>query len=197
MMATMLNMLWLYIWPMGNLCGSFFIIFLLWQTLAIVYIKVANVPFVQEEEPVVVAHQEEGSEQTPLLYKLKKLGYEYLIVFIPFSLYFAWVSIATVVSLFLAFLPIAESDPFQTVPFAILAISVLTFIAALFLLLQQDVLFGLVNIWALIAISQGSQMKMWPGDKANLIYIYTLCCSSFLILALLFMIGKNVWDRTR
>jgi hypothetical protein len=195
MIATILNMFWLYVWPMGNYYASFLIIFLLWQSLAMIYIKMANVPVDLEEESNDAAPQEEESESAPLLFKLKSLDYEYLIVFIPFSMYFAWVSTATFVSLFLAFLPIAESDPFRGIPFAILAVLILAIMSALFVLVQQDVIFGLVNIWALIAISKGSQMKMWPGEKANSVYIATVCSATFLILAVIFVIGKKIWMR--
>lgn len=195
MISSILNIIWIVIWPQGNICASFFVIFLLWQALATIYIKVANVT-VEDQDIVEESDQEyiqtEDSEQVPLLYQLKKSDYEYLIVFIPFSLYFSWVTCATIVSLFLAFLPISGSNPFQTVPFAIMAILCLTIVASLFVLVQKDVIFGIVVIWALIAISQGSQLKMWPGYEANSIYITCLCSASLLMLIIILMIGMKI-----
>jgi hypothetical protein len=144
-----------------------------------------------DEEPQITTDRSD-SERSPLLPKMKQSDYEYLIVFIPFSLYFAWVTCATVVSMFLTFLPISKSDPFQNIGLSILAILALMLMAMLFVFVQKDLLFGLVIAWALFGISQGSQIKTWPGYEANLVYYTSISTGTILILAIGMMMGLKI-----
>ena len=182
-------MLWLYFWPMGDSCASFLVILLLWQILAVIYVKILNSNVQKEEGDTLENDQIESSENSPLLrdHGMIQFDDEYLILFIPFSLYFSWVSCATLVSFFITFLPIVETDPFDTISYALCGILFLMILAIIFVIFQNDYVFGIVMIWALMGISQGGQLKSYPGKEAN--WIYYTCISAVSIISMILILS--------
>ncbi len=128
-LTAVFNVLWLFVWHYLRMGLAMVIILLLLITLVIIYHKI---------------------------YKLKdKEGFfDWLFVRLPFSLYVAWLCVATIANFnfFLAHIGWLGTEGFGAVLFTMLMILIGTLIALYVFFERRDFAFGLVFIWAFIGI---------------------------------------------
>ena len=128
-LTAVFNVLWLFVWHYLRMGLAMVIILLLLITLVIIYHKI---------------------------YRLKdKEGFfDWLFVRLPFSLYVAWLCVATIANFnfFLAHIGWLGTEGFGAVLFTMLMILIGTLIALYVFFERRDFAFGLVFIWAFIGI---------------------------------------------
>lgn len=130
-LSSLFNIAWLFAWHFLNLGLSLLLMFALLGTLILIYVRIR----VPDEKP---------------------RGIERLAVRLPFSLYLAWVSFAVIANA-AAWLAARGWSGWGLAPigWALLLLFIAALLAALVLLLRNDLAWSLVTIWALAGVAAG------------------------------------------
>jgi translocator protein len=152
-LSCALNITWIFLWQYLLLIPSVFVILLFFGTLAKIYIEIGP---------------ERGSAK----------GLEKWAVQIPFSVYFGWLTIATIANITVALVS-AGWDGFGITPLAWAIVVLLTAlaIAAAVVLKKKDAAYGLVLAWALLGGSFG------PSSVREVTLLAQGCAAAVLVLA--------------
>jgi translocator protein len=150
---SLLNMVWLVSWLMEWWLVSLVIIALMLVTLVIVYLRLN-------------AFREDVS------------GKDFWFVLFPFSIYLAWISVATIANTSIIFVAngitsLGVSGTFWTVVMIVVA----TLVSNLMIILRRDWFFPLVVIWAVIGIAVANE-----GNTAILITVIAVVIEQLLVL---------------
>jgi hypothetical protein len=128
-LGAILNITWLFLWQYEYLSASVVLMFSLFASLLMIYLKLGI-----------------GKPKVPLREKLT--------VHLPFSVYFGWITIASIANVSTALVSIGWGGfgiPAET--WAILVIVIALLITSLVVFTKTDFAYGLVVIWALVGIS--------------------------------------------
>ena len=126
--SSIFNMVWIFAWHYRQIGLSLIIMLLIFASLAVIYVRLGR--------------------------KKNLFREEFLFVHVPFSVYFGWISVATIANVTAYLVSIGWQgwglpDAFWTV----LVILVGTFVAAMNTLIRKDSAYLLVFIWAFIGIA--------------------------------------------
>ena len=128
-LGAVLNIAWLFLWQYEHLTASVVLMFLLFASLLMIYLRLGI-----------------GKSKVPLCEKLT--------VHVPFSVYFGWITIAAIANVSTALVSVGWDGfgiPAET--WAILVIVIALLITSLVVFTKTDFAYGLVIIWALVGIS--------------------------------------------
>ena len=147
--SSLFNMAWIFAWHYERIGLSLLLMFLIFISLAIIYVRL-------------------GSRQKP--YPRTEL----LLVYIPFSVYFGWISVATIANV-TTFLVSAGWQGFglSEVFWMVLIVLTGTLVALANTLLKKDVFYLLVFVWAYIGITA----KIIDGSQAYFSILAALVAS--------------------
>jgi translocator protein len=150
---SLLNMVWLVSWLMEWWLVSLVIIALMLVTLVIVYLRLN-------------AFREDVS------------GKDFWFVLFPFSIYLAWISVATIANTSIIFVANGITSLGVTGTFwTVVMIVVATLVSNLMIILRRDWFFPLVVIWAVIGIAVANE-----GNTAILITVIAVVIEQLLVL---------------
>jgi len=128
-LGAILNIAWLFLWQYEYLTLSVVLMFLLFASLLMVYLRLGI-----------------GKTNATLREKLT--------THIPFSVYFGWITIASIANVAAALVSVGwDSFGIAAETWGILVIIVALLITSLVVLTRTDFAYGLVIIWALVGIS--------------------------------------------
>jgi benzodiazapine receptor len=128
-LSSILNIAWLFLWQFEVLSLSVVLMFLLFASLLMIYLKL-------------------GVGKFPVSLREK------LAVHAPLSVYFGWITIASIANVAAALVAVSwDGFGLSAETWGVLVIIVALLIASLVVLTRNDVAYGLVIIWALVGIS--------------------------------------------
>jgi len=128
-LSCLINIVWLFMWQYGQMVISVVLMLCLLLSLMMIYLRL-----------------DIGKSNAPRREKLT--------VQLPFSVYFGWISIATIANIS-AMLVSLDWDGFgiAQATWAVLIVAIAVILTLLMTVMRKDVAFGLVVIWALLGIS--------------------------------------------
>ena len=140
--SSLVNIAWIFSWHYGNILLSVFLMLTLLLSLIIIHLILDKAPL---------------SKAGRVFYRL------------PFSLYFGWITVATVANI-TAFLVRASWDRFgwPEQAWAVIILLVAMAIGTATMVIRKDIAYGLILVWAYIGIlikhvSQGNFAGAYPG----------------------------------
>ena len=179
--ASLLDILWIWVWPMEEACASLIVMIALWATLATLYVRITAIGETEEEwEEDTEALLATSRQERPLMGETA-----YALTVVPFSAYFAWITCMLATNLFAVFGVIDSKDPYHTFPYVIATVVILGFLAFAILALQHDIVFTVVIVWALFGISQGKAIHQYPGREAHWIYFLSIIFAGLLLVGII------------
>ncbi len=158
-LTCLANAGWIFAWHYRQLILSLLIMLGLLMLLAIIYHRLTSRSF-----------QEKKLDRFPAL--------------LPFSIYLAWISVATVANITAALVGLrwnrfGLSEQFWTVTI----LTLLTLLTLFFILRKKDLLFGLTIIWAL----SGILYKRIQDDSSPDNFVEKACASGLILIAVAFL----------
>jgi benzodiazapine receptor len=128
-LSCVANICWLFLWQFEYLTASVVLMFLLFASLLIAYLRL-------------------GISKSPASWR------ERIAVHAPFGVYFGWITIASIANVAAALVSVGwDGFGLGAETWGILVLLIALLIASLVVLTRRDVAYGLVIIWALIGIS--------------------------------------------
>ena len=128
-LSCVANIAWLFLWQFEYLTVSVVLMFVLFASLLMVYLRL-------------------GVGKASVSWR------ERLAVHVPFSVYFGWITIASIANVSAALVSVGLNElGLGAETWGILVIMVALLITALVVLTRRDPAYGLVIVWALIGIS--------------------------------------------
>ncbi len=136
-LTCVFNSLWIFAWHYDLISLSVIIMLALLFTLMLIYARLEQV------------------------HKPGKRGDRWL-VRIPFSIYLAWISVATIANISVALYRAGwTGQPFGPEIWTLIMLAAATLLAAYFIIQKRDILFGLVFVWALVGIGIRQSGIFW------------------------------------
>jgi hypothetical protein len=161
--SCIFNSSWILFWNrFPRAWPSLFPMSFLWISLAIMYAQLKQAKQVSIED-----ESEQLVQQDSLNYQNFISSWAYFLIVTPFTLYFAWITCATIVNVFAVAAVINPADPFATLPLAIGAVIFLASIALLIMFWKKDITFALPCLWALFGILKGNAIQHYPSSQAS------------------------------
>ncbi|KAJ3099690.1 hypothetical protein HDU97_002859 [Phlyctochytrium planicorne] len=168
-LTVLFNVGWLLVWNSGNLFMAFVVIVFLTSSVGLIFWRTHPI---SRHLPVV------DSESAPLLNGPRdesgngRVGprdsyLSYVVVRLPFTMYFAWLCCATVVNFFIITFPIDPANPTLTIPIAQVTFGFLGLLSVVAMIVFREATFPLVIIWALSSIPYSSTARAYPGPGAD------------------------------
>jgi hypothetical protein len=168
-LSSLFNVVWLFLWQSENLGWSVVAMFLLLASLILVYLRL-----------------DIGKSAVSLKEKLA--------VYLPFSVYLGWITIASIANVS-AWLVSVNWDGFGISPetWATLVVIVALVITLLVVATRRDVAYGLVIIWALvgIAVKQSGNQNIFFVAEASAVIVAIALAASILLTRLLRHLHKR------
>jgi translocator protein len=128
-LSCVLNVVWIFLWQYDYITWSIVPMFALWATLAAIYLRLKV-----------------GKSNAPLKEKA--------FVHLPFSVYFAWITVAAAADVAAA---LSQSGWVKwtsaNVVWGVLAMAAVLIVTLVVVAARKDVAFGLVVVWALVGIA--------------------------------------------
>lgn len=158
-LSCVANICWLLLWQFEYLTVSVVLMFLLFASLLMAYLRL-------------------GISKSPVSWR------ERIAVHAPFGVYFGWITIASIANVAAALVSVGwDGFGLSAETWGILVITIALLISTLVVLTRRDVAYGLVIIWALIGISanqSGSQNITLVGQISAVIVAVAVVASVLL-----------------
>ncbi|MGB9841899.1 MAG: TspO/MBR family protein [Candidatus Bathyarchaeales archaeon] len=158
-LSSLLNIAWLFLWQFEQLIPSVALMFLLLATLITIYLRL-----------------DVGKSAASLR--------ERLAVYLPFSVYLGWITIASIANVAVALVSV-NWDGFGINPetWATLIIIIALVITLLVIATRKDIAYGLVIIWALVGIAakQSENPNVAMTAEISAIIVAVALCALILL----------------
>ncbi|KAJ3411916.1 hypothetical protein HDV05_001497 [Chytridiales sp. JEL 0842] len=213
-LSTLLNGSWLIVFPTHPILGFFILVGLSLTLLTILY-RLHPRTYTPNPAPLLTPPPP-SAESQPLINNNNNnsetlrdpAGEDWVkaLIRLPWRVYTPWVLTATTLNFLIAFFPISSNiAPGATLPVTLVALGVLlgAWVGCMFY--WEDVLFGVVGVWALWGAWRGSEGGVWEKykDVSGVVLLKVLVMGGIVVLGVGAMmivgrrLGWGVYTRTR
>ena len=163
-LSCIANICWLFLWQFEYLAVSVVLMFLLFASLLKVYLNL-------------------GISKSSISWR------ERIAVHAPFSVYFGWITIASIANVAAALVSVGWNGlGLSEETWGILVILIALLITTLVVITRRDVAYGLVIVWALIGISSGQSGNQ---NIALLTQISAVVVAAVIVVTIILQIFKS------
>jgi benzodiazapine receptor len=158
-LSCVANICWLFLWQFEYLTASVVLMFLLFASLLMAYLRL-------------------GISKSPTSWRQR------IAVHAPFGVYFGWITIASIANVAAALVSVGwDGFGLGAETWGILVIIIALLIASLVVLTRRDVAYGLVIIWALVGISanQSGNQKVTLVAQISAVIVAVAVVASVLL----------------